>query len=53
MTKKDIRWKQRFSNYLKALEQLRDGVKLADQRKLSKLEQHGLIQSFEYTHELA
>jgi nucleotidyltransferase substrate binding protein (TIGR01987 family) len=32
---------------------LKDAVELAHQRKLSKLEEQGLIQAFEYTHELA
>lgn len=50
---KDIRWIQRFSNYQKALEQLSDGVALTKTRELSKLEKQGLIQAFEYTHELA
>ena len=49
----DIRWKQRFLNYKKALTQLENGVVLSANRPLSKLEQQGLIQSFEYTHELA
>lgn len=49
----DIRWKQRFENYLKALETLRRAVELAGQRPLSELEQQGLIQGFEFTHELA
>ena len=49
----DIRWKQRFSNYRKALEQLRKAVLLSRQRELSDLEQQGLIQAFEFTHELA
>ena len=49
----DIRWKQRFSNYLKALQTLTEAVQLADKRPLSKLEQQGLIQGFEFTHELA
>ena len=49
----DIRWLQRFSNYSKALEQLRDAVNLTRTRPLSKLEKQGLIQCFEYTHELA
>jgi len=49
----DIRWKQRFSNYLKALQTLAEAVELAGQRPLSKLEQQGLIQGFEFTHELA
>ncbi len=47
---KDIRWQQRFSNYQKALAQLR---KFISQGALSELEEQGLIQCFEYTHELA
>lgn len=46
----DIRWQQRFSNYRKALAQLR---KFMAQDQLNELEEQGLIQSFEYTHELA
>ena len=49
----DIRWKQRFNNYLKALQTLAEAVELAQQRPLTKLEQQGLIQGFEFTHELA
>lgn len=49
----DIRWKQRFSNYIKAFQSLTEAVELSQQRALSSLEQQGLIQSFEFTHELA
>lgn len=49
----DIRWKQRHANYLKALKTLKAAVALARERPLSELEQQGLIQSYEYTHELA
>ena len=49
----DIRWKQRFDNYLRAFETLRRAVDLSRQRDLSELEQQGLIQGFEFTHELA
>ena len=49
----DTRWKQRFDNYLRAFETLRRAVDLARQRDLSELEQQGLIQGFEFTHELA
>ena len=49
----DIRWQQRFNNYLKAFQTLVEAVELARSRELSKLEQQGLIQSFEFTHELA
>lgn len=49
----DIRWKQRYQNYVKACQTLRDAVELTRSRALSNLEQQGLIQSFEFTHELA
>lgn len=47
---KDIRWEQRFTNYRKALSQLR---KFFDKDELSDLEEQGLIKAFEYTYELA
>ncbi|GAB4447463.1 MAG: nucleotidyltransferase substrate binding protein [Anaerolineales bacterium] len=53
MTKQDIRWVQRFNHFVKALGQLREAVELAQERPLSKLEEQGLIQAFEFTHELA
>ena len=53
MTAPDIRWKQRFSNYRLALSRLAEGVSIARQRPLSDLEKQGLIQAFEFTHELA
>ena len=53
MNNEDIRWLQRFSNYEKALNQLRNAIHLAKKRELSDLEQQGMIQAFEYTHELA
>jgi nucleotidyltransferase substrate binding protein (TIGR01987 family) len=49
----DIRWLQRFANYTKALQSLVEAVALAGERPLSKLEQQGMIQAFEFTHELA
>ncbi|MBI5556356.1 MAG: nucleotidyltransferase substrate binding protein [Deltaproteobacteria bacterium] len=49
----DIRWKQRFDNYKRALHQLTLAVQLLKQRPLSDLEQQGIIQGFEFTHELA
>ena len=45
-----IRWKQRFSNYHKAFNQLQEFVKKG---QLSKLEEQGLIKAFEYIYELA
>jgi len=49
----DIRWKQRFDHFKRALRQLTQAVELSQQRPLSNLEQQGLIQGFEFTHELA
>ena len=49
----DIRWKQRFDNFQRALQTLTDAVELTKKRPLSRLEQQGLIQGFEFTHELA
>jgi nucleotidyltransferase substrate binding protein (TIGR01987 family) len=49
----DIRWKQRFNNYIKAFQTLTEAVELEKTRDLSKLEQQGLIQGFEFTYELA
>ncbi len=49
----DVRWRQRFQSFRKALTQLIAAADLAKQRKLSDLEQQGLIQAFEFTHELA
>jgi len=46
----DIRWKQRLDNFSKALKQL---TKFIEKGELNELEQQGLIQSFEYTYELA
>ncbi|HHE64817.1 MAG TPA: nucleotidyltransferase [Bacteroidetes bacterium] len=48
--KKDIRWHQRFNHYKKALLQLKKFMTVTE---LNELEEQGLIQSFEYTHELA
>ena len=53
MSVHDIRWIQRFNHFTKALTQLQEAVALAQQRPLSKLEEQGLIQAFEFTHELA
>lgn len=49
----DVRWKQRFNNFKKALFQFEEAVLLADTKELSNLEKKGLIQAFEFTHELA
>lgn len=49
----DVRWLQRLNNYSQALGRLSEAVELARQRALTPLEQQGLIQAFEFTHELA
>jgi nucleotidyltransferase substrate binding protein (TIGR01987 family) len=46
----DIRWKQRFANYRKALQQL---GRFVEKQPLNELEQQGLVKAFEYTYELA
>jgi nucleotidyltransferase substrate binding protein (TIGR01987 family) len=53
MNTQDVRWIQRFNHFTKALSQLREAITLAQARPLSKLEEQGLIQAFEFTHELA
>ncbi|WP_439554771.1 nucleotidyltransferase substrate binding protein [Dyadobacter sp.] len=66
MNEQDIRWEQRFGNYLKALQKLDQAVSkiradypLDEAGNIDKDEflddiiKEGLIQRFEYTHELA
>ena len=53
MSTQDVRWIQRFTHFVKALSQLKEAVDLAQQRPLSRLEAQGMIQAFEFTHELA
>ena len=50
MSTQDVRWIQRFNNFSKALNQL---TKFIEKGSLNEFEQQGLIQSFEYTYELA
>ena len=49
----DTRWLQRLDNFKRARQQLQSAVDLHHSRQLSELEQQGLIQAFEFTHELA
>ena len=46
----DIRWKQRFQNFEKALNHLDAGL---EKKELSDLEKAGVIQIYEFTFELA
>lgn len=48
----DIRWIQRFRNFQKALLQLTEGVEMSNEASMSLLKE-GVIQRFEFTHELA
>ena len=57
-TEKDIRWKQRFSNYRRALKQLENAVEIISRKDIVDGEfynvvREGLIQCFEFTHELS
>ena len=49
----DIRWQQRFDNFNRALKQLTAAVELSAQREFTQLEKQGVIQGFEFVHELA
>lgn len=49
----DIRWIQRFDSYQRALATLERIVDIGEERPLSEPEMLGLIQAFEFTHELA
>jgi nucleotidyltransferase substrate binding protein (TIGR01987 family) len=60
----DIRWEQRFSNFLKAMDKLQQSVEYIHKNFeiendnieddiLNEMVKEGLIQRFEYTHELA
>ena len=56
--KEDIRWIQRFNNYRKALRKLSKAVEIVADKldwggDVDELLKEGLIQRFEYTHELA
>ena len=49
----DVRWLQRLENYRRALASLQRALQTARERPLSELEEQGLIQAFEFTHELS
>ena len=53
MNNNDVRWIQRLENLEKAFQEFQEAVDLAKSRQLTKLEKQGLIQAFEYTHELS
>lgn len=57
----DVRWEQRFSNFIKALNKLTEAVNYINEHQqeddnthiVAEIVKEGLIQRFEYTHELA
>ena len=51
-SEKDVRWKQRFSNYRRAFNLLRSALTEKEIDEYSALEQEGIVQRFEYTFEL-
>ena len=53
MENQDIRWKQRFEQYLGAYEGLKEAFALFQERALTRLENRGFIQAFEVTQELS
>ena len=58
MAEEDIRWKQRLENFGKALERLNEAAQILEKEldygeNVNDLLKEGLIQRFEYTHELA
>jgi len=53
MADPDVRWLQRLDNYGRALATLQRAVVIANDRALTELEEQGLIQAFEFTHELS
>lgn len=53
MEENDIRWKQRFQNFDKAFHRLERAVNIVRQNPDNDLLQAGLIQTYEFTFELA
>lgn len=47
------RWEQKLESYSKALRRLAEIVNCANSRELSDFEKDGLVQRFEFTHEMA
>lgn len=48
-----LRWEQKLGSYSKALRRLAEIVSCAKTRELSDFEKDGLVQRFEFTHEMA
>lgn len=48
-----LRWEYRFDNYKRAFLLLREAMELRREKKITPLEEEGIIQRFEYSWELA
>ncbi|MDA7704884.1 nucleotidyltransferase substrate binding protein [Rickettsiales bacterium] len=48
-----LRWEYRFDNYKRAFLLLREAMELRSEKKITPLEEEGIIQRFEYSWELA
>ena len=53
MGNQDIRWKQRFENFVNAFRQLKNAKELKVDREFTELELQGVIQAFEVSQELS
>ena len=53
ISSQDIRWKQRFQNYEKAFKRLSRAIEVVKSASDDDLLQSGLVQTYEYTFELA
>ena len=53
LMEEQVRDKQRFENYKKSLNNLRNALDLKKERPLTELETQGLLKTFEFTYELA
>lgn len=53
MDNKDIRWQQRFNNFKKALQKLKEAVEVYRKKGMDDIGKEGLIKRFEYTYELS
>ncbi len=53
MSIQEIRWQQHFENFIKAFSLFEKAIIQYRESGLSELEEQGLIQRFEFTHELA
>ena len=53
MGNQDIRWKQRFENFVNAFRQLKNAKALKIEREFTELELQGVIQAFEVSQELS